>query len=184
VRYISPTAGYSYAEIADHMNISHITIKRHIARALLAIMEHGETERMEPLIARLNKTLRGAFAPKPPMGDRIARSGPQCGPRREAEALDSGRSRHAALLNSPRKLGNGAGPSAFLRSAYAQRFPESPRRHAILCAAIISAGLFPSRPYIGNGPGEQRTVELSDGTQVSLNANSRSSFNMMTACAS
>jgi hypothetical protein len=26
------------------MNISHITIKRHIARALLAIMEHGETE--------------------------------------------------------------------------------------------------------------------------------------------
>src|SRR5882672_1438806 len=35
-------AGYSYAEIADHMNISHITIKRHIARALLAIMEHGD----------------------------------------------------------------------------------------------------------------------------------------------
>jgi RNA polymerase sigma factor (sigma-70 family) len=42
--YFAHRAGYSYAEIADHMNISHITIKRHIARALLAIMEHGETE--------------------------------------------------------------------------------------------------------------------------------------------
>jgi len=50
--YFAHRAGYSYAEIADHMNISHITIKRHIARALLAIMEHGETKRMEPLIAR------------------------------------------------------------------------------------------------------------------------------------
>src|ERR1700722_11186336 len=42
--YFAHRAGYSYAEIAEHMNISHITIKRHIARALLAIMEHGETE--------------------------------------------------------------------------------------------------------------------------------------------
>lgn len=42
--YFAHRAGYSYAEIADHMGISHITIKRHIARALLAIMEHGETE--------------------------------------------------------------------------------------------------------------------------------------------
>jgi len=40
--YFAHRAGYSYAEIADHMNISHITIKRHIARALLAIMEHGD----------------------------------------------------------------------------------------------------------------------------------------------
>lgn len=38
--YFAHRAGYSYAEIADHMNISRITIKRHIARALLAIMEH------------------------------------------------------------------------------------------------------------------------------------------------
>ena len=37
--YFAHRAGYSYAEIADHMNISHITIKRHIARALLVIME-------------------------------------------------------------------------------------------------------------------------------------------------
>ena len=42
--YFANRAGYSYAEIGDHMNISRITIKRHIARALLAIMEHGETE--------------------------------------------------------------------------------------------------------------------------------------------
>jgi RNA polymerase sigma-70 factor (ECF subfamily) len=42
--YFAHRAGYSYSEIADHMNISHITIKRHIARALLAIMEHSETE--------------------------------------------------------------------------------------------------------------------------------------------
>jgi len=42
--YFAHRAGYSYAEIADHMDISHITIKRHIARALLAIMEHGEPD--------------------------------------------------------------------------------------------------------------------------------------------
>jgi len=42
--YFAHRAGYSYAEIADHMNISRITIKRHIARALLAIMEHGDRE--------------------------------------------------------------------------------------------------------------------------------------------
>jgi RNA polymerase sigma factor (sigma-70 family) len=32
--YFAHRAGYSYAEIAGHMNISHITIRRHIARAL------------------------------------------------------------------------------------------------------------------------------------------------------
>ena len=42
--YFAHRAGYSYAEIAEHMSISHITIKRHIARALLAIMEHGARE--------------------------------------------------------------------------------------------------------------------------------------------
>ena len=42
--YFAHRAGYSYAEIADSLNISHITIKRHIARALLAIMEHGEPD--------------------------------------------------------------------------------------------------------------------------------------------
>jgi RNA polymerase sigma factor (sigma-70 family) len=42
--YFAHRAGYSYAEIADHMDISNITIKRHIARALLAIMEHSDRE--------------------------------------------------------------------------------------------------------------------------------------------
>jgi RNA polymerase sigma factor (sigma-70 family) len=41
--YFAHRAGYSYAEIAEHMNISRTTIRRHIARALLAIMEHGES---------------------------------------------------------------------------------------------------------------------------------------------
>lgn len=42
--YFAHRGGYSYAEIAEHMNISHITIKRHIARALLAIMEHTDMD--------------------------------------------------------------------------------------------------------------------------------------------
>jgi RNA polymerase sigma factor (sigma-70 family) len=42
--YFAHRAGYSYAEIADHMGISAITIKRHIERALLAIMEHVEVD--------------------------------------------------------------------------------------------------------------------------------------------
>jgi transmembrane sensor len=44
---------------------------------------------------------------------------------------------------------------------------------AVLCAAMISAAYFLRDPTLVTGPGEQRTVELSDGTQVSLNANSR-----------
>lgn len=42
--YFAHRAGYSYAEIAQHLGISHMTIKRHIARALLALMEQGGTE--------------------------------------------------------------------------------------------------------------------------------------------
>jgi RNA polymerase sigma-70 factor (ECF subfamily) len=42
--YFAHRAGYSYAEIADHMGISTITIKRHIERALLAIMEHVQLD--------------------------------------------------------------------------------------------------------------------------------------------
>jgi RNA polymerase sigma factor (sigma-70 family) len=37
--YLAHRAGRSYAEIAERWNISHSAIKRHIARALLAIME-------------------------------------------------------------------------------------------------------------------------------------------------
>jgi RNA polymerase sigma factor (sigma-70 family) len=42
--YFAHRAGYSYAEIAAAFSISHITIKRHIARALLLIMEQGPFE--------------------------------------------------------------------------------------------------------------------------------------------
>jgi transmembrane sensor len=44
---------------------------------------------------------------------------------------------------------------------------------AVLCAAFISAMYFLRDGTLATGPAEQRTVELSDGTQVSLNANSR-----------
>jgi RNA polymerase sigma factor (sigma-70 family) len=42
--YFAQRAGYSYDEIAAHLNVSHITIRRHIARALLLIMEQGPLE--------------------------------------------------------------------------------------------------------------------------------------------
>jgi RNA polymerase sigma-70 factor (ECF subfamily) len=42
--YFAHRAGYSYAEIAQHLGISHMTIKRHIARALLALMEQGAND--------------------------------------------------------------------------------------------------------------------------------------------
>jgi RNA polymerase sigma factor (sigma-70 family) len=45
--YFAHRAGYSYAEIAAHMDISNITISRHIARALLAIVEHRRMEQRE-----------------------------------------------------------------------------------------------------------------------------------------
>src|SRR5258708_12700479 len=40
--YFAHRAGYSYAEIADHLNISHITINRHIARALSPTIHHSQ----------------------------------------------------------------------------------------------------------------------------------------------
>jgi DNA-directed RNA polymerase specialized sigma24 family protein len=45
--YFAYRAGYSYAEIAEHVKISKRAIKRHIARAVLAIMEQGDRERGE-----------------------------------------------------------------------------------------------------------------------------------------
>jgi RNA polymerase sigma factor (sigma-70 family) len=41
--YFAYRAGFSYAEIAAHLNISQRAIKRHIARAVLEIMEHVES---------------------------------------------------------------------------------------------------------------------------------------------
>jgi DNA-directed RNA polymerase specialized sigma24 family protein len=45
--YMAHRAGYTYAEITDHMNISVITIKRHIARALRIVTEYQAKERGE-----------------------------------------------------------------------------------------------------------------------------------------
>jgi RNA polymerase sigma factor (sigma-70 family) len=42
--YFAHRAGYSYTEIADHLRVSHITVRRHIARALLVIMEQPPLE--------------------------------------------------------------------------------------------------------------------------------------------
>jgi RNA polymerase sigma factor (sigma-70 family) len=42
--YFAHRAGYSYDEIAAYFNISHITIRRHIARALLVVMEQSPFE--------------------------------------------------------------------------------------------------------------------------------------------
>jgi RNA polymerase sigma factor (sigma-70 family) len=42
--YFAQRAGYSYDEIAAHFKVSHITIRRHIARALLLVMEQGPLE--------------------------------------------------------------------------------------------------------------------------------------------
>jgi DNA-directed RNA polymerase specialized sigma24 family protein len=36
--YLAHRAGYTYDEISSRLNVSHITIRRHIARALAAIM--------------------------------------------------------------------------------------------------------------------------------------------------
>ena len=42
--YFAHRSGYTYAEIADDMGIAEITIRRHIARALLTIRKQGEKE--------------------------------------------------------------------------------------------------------------------------------------------
>jgi transmembrane sensor len=44
---------------------------------------------------------------------------------------------------------------------------------AILCGILAAAAYFLQRGVLVTGPGEQRTVELSDGSQISLDANSR-----------
>lgn len=44
---------------------------------------------------------------------------------------------------------------------------------AVLCAAIVAAVILLRDQTVVTGPGEQTTVELNDGTHVSLNANSR-----------
>ena len=43
--YLAHRAGYTYDEISSRLSVSHITIRRHIARALLAIMEYRAVQR-------------------------------------------------------------------------------------------------------------------------------------------
>ncbi len=45
--FIAHRAGYSYAEIADHMNISRITVRRHISRAMQLVMEYRRKSKEE-----------------------------------------------------------------------------------------------------------------------------------------
>ncbi|MEJ0037789.1 MAG: sigma factor-like helix-turn-helix DNA-binding protein [Gammaproteobacteria bacterium] len=42
--YFAHRAGYSYAEIGDRLNVSNSTIEKHIARAVLALMDLKEPE--------------------------------------------------------------------------------------------------------------------------------------------
>ena len=45
--FIAHRAGYAYAEIADQMNISRITVKRHMSRALQIVMAYRRKSRGE-----------------------------------------------------------------------------------------------------------------------------------------
>jgi len=45
--YMAQRAGYTYAEIVDHMNVSGITVQRHMARALRIATEHHAKEKAE-----------------------------------------------------------------------------------------------------------------------------------------
>jgi len=67
-------------------------------------------------------------------------------------------------------------------SAHSARIPRSARvatTHPILAGIAVLSGALLATFYLLNdgtlatGPGEQRTVDLSDGTQVTLNANTR-----------
>lgn len=44
---------------------------------------------------------------------------------------------------------------------------------AVLCGLLMAAALYLRNPTLATGPVEQRTVELTDGSQVTLNANTR-----------
>lgn len=42
--YFAHRAGYSYAEIGEHLGVSKSTIEKHIARAVLALMDEKEPQ--------------------------------------------------------------------------------------------------------------------------------------------
>jgi transmembrane sensor len=83
--------------------------------------------------------------------------------------------RHAAAFELATEAWQRSGnvPAILLRRTRPRASGKALAGMAILCAAIITAVYFLRDGTLVTGPGEQRTVELGDGTQVSLNANSR-----------
>jgi transmembrane sensor len=134
---------------------------------------------MQPRIARLNK-----IAPRRTRVQAALWVTELHGPGRNAELEEQVRRwiaedpQHAAAF----ELATEAWQRSGSIPAYLAYLPKRARPNAsgkalagmaILCAAIICAVCLLRDPTLVTGPGEQRTVELSDGTQVSLNANSR-----------
>jgi transmembrane sensor len=89
--------------------------------------------------------------------------------------------RHAAAFELATDTWSGHPHGEQQRPPLASMLTRTPRRAsalalagmAALCGLIITALILLRDPTVVTGSGEQRTVELSDGTQVSLNANSR-----------
>jgi len=131
---------------------------------------------MEPRIARLNK-----IAPRRIRVQAALWVTELHGPDRNADLEERVRRwiaedpRHAAAFELATEAWQRSGDlPAFLPKRVRPRVSgKALAGMAILCAAIISASYFLRDPTLVTGPAEQRTVELSDGTQLSLNANSR-----------
>lgn len=131
---------------------------------------------MEPRIARLNK-----IAPRRIRAQAALWVTELHGPDRNASLEERLRRwiaedpRHAAAFELATEAWQRSGdlPALLSKRAHPKGSGKALAGMATLCAAIISASYFLRDPTLVTGPGEQRTVELSDGTQVSLNANSR-----------
>jgi transmembrane sensor len=131
---------------------------------------------MEPRIARLNK-----IAPRHIRVQAALWITELHGPDRNAELEERVRSwiaedpRHAAAFELATEAWQRSGDlPAYLPKRRRRRVSgKALAGMAILCASFIAAVYFLRDGTLVTGPGEQRTVELSDGTQVSLNANSR-----------
>src|ERR1700693_1041322 len=131
---------------------------------------------MEPRIARLNK-----IAPRHIRAEAASWVTELHGPDRNADLEERVRRwiaedpRHAAAFELATEAWQRSGdlPAFLPKRTRPRATGKALAGMAILCAAIVSAISFLRDPTLITGPGEQRTVELSDGTQVSLNANSR-----------
>ena len=82
--------------------------------------------------------------------------------------------RHAAAFEHATEAWHDSGGlPGYLPSPYPKASGLALAGMAALCAAVIGAIYLLRDGTLVTGPGEQRTVDLSDGTQVSLNANTR-----------